>query len=113
MNADALPIPLLIVLALCAWSVYFAVIGSELQWNRRTDLHARHAGHDVIPQGVQHSEADDHVEGEQEQAGPDRVADDESEGCSIHARSVHLPPIYLPPGIPSVTERLDRWRDIS
>lgn len=113
MNADALPIPVLIVLALSAWGVYLMVVAHELKWNRPNDLDARVARGHVSAQSVEHGEVDDRVQREQPEAGADDPANDESERRGIHGGIVHRPSIYLPPGIPSVTERLDRWEEIS
>jgi len=98
-NVDELPLELLGLLAAGAWAVWVLVVSSETLLNR--------------PQGVRHRKADDHVEddgAEQEAAKPDEKA--EKGGlCIGHGRSVHPAPVALPPGIPSITERLDRWKD--
>jgi hypothetical protein len=112
-NADELPLWVILLLALGAWLVYALIIAGELQWNRTHDLDARVTRHDMVAERMQHSEADDEIQGEQADDGAHDPADDESERCSIHGGSILPTPVPMPPGIPSITERLDRWKDLS
>lgn len=99
MNVDELPLGMLALLGAGAWAVYVLVISTETLLNGS--------------KGVRHRKADYTVEDsstEREAEQPDEEA--EKGGlCIGHGRSVHPAPVALPPGIPSITERLDRWKD--
>lgn len=106
MSVDAI-----VGLVLIAGGVLGVVLIIQADRHARHDLDARVTRRDVGAQRIQHSEVDHHVQREQAEAGPDDPANDEPEGGSVHGGIVHRPPIYLPPGIPSITERLDRWME--
>ena len=98
MNVDELPLWILALLAAGAWSVYAMVIANELTLNRRR---AR-----VITQRMENRATDHEVEGhESKHDGNDHAGHREEQRIG-HGRIVHPTPVDMPPGIPSILERL-------
>lgn len=91
------PMWLLVPIAALAWLVYAGVVLAERAENREVDRQAKQQQED---RKAEHAE-EDHGE-HLGVLGP----------AGVHARSV-AQPAHLPPGIPSVTERLDRWSEIA
>lgn len=85
------PMWLLLPLAALAWLLYAGVVLAERRENREVDRQAQ--------RDEAHRRAD-------------QPADDEPKHLVRHARSV-AQLTDLPPGIPSVAERLDRWSEIA
>lgn len=106
MTLDELPIGVLFVLVCLGWAAYFVVIAEEWKRNRRHDRDARRAARRMRAERAEHGRPDHEEESQQEDGRSEQPTEEAEEGCVIHARSVSLPP-----GIPSVVERLDRWRD--
>lgn len=77
---------LLLPIAACAWLLYFGVVLAERR--ERADIHAR-AEQRAREEAAEHGE------------------DSEQEPLRRHGRIVAPLPV-MPPGIPSITERLDR-----
>lgn len=95
MNVDELPLWVILLLAAGAWFVYACIIAGELDPG--------------VPDRVEDSEADDQVQG----GASDDDADDDPhplpERRGIHSGRIRPGTPIMPPGIPSITERLDRW----
>jgi hypothetical protein len=81
------PMWLLLPIAACAWLVYFGVVLAERR--ERADVDAR-AEQRAREEAAEHG--------------------DEGEDEPLRRHGRRLPPLpVMPPGIPSITERLDRW----
>lgn len=101
MNADELPIPVLVVLAVVAWLVFAALVAGDQRAFIRS-MRAQSAEHGVADDGEQRSRADE---------GRDKPANKGNERRVIHGGRITPSTPILPPGIPSITERLDRWTE--
>ena len=111
MSIDELPIEVLFVLVCLGWAAYLIVIAEEWKRNRRHDRDARRAAHRVRSERAEHGRSDHEEERHEEDGSTEEPAEEAEERCVIHARSVHRAPLAMPPGIPSIVERLDRWKD--
>jgi hypothetical protein len=93
--------------AVVAWAAYFLIRVHERGLAQRAFLAS------LSSQRSEHSHIHDVPD---EQTSHDYPADDEQDPHELeatHARSVPAGMMYLPPGIPSVAERLDRWTELS
>lgn len=111
---DELPTEVLFVLVCLGWAGYLGLITVEWQRNRRHDRDARRARRRVRAKRAEHGRPDHDEQGAEQQGRTEQPTEEAEERCIVHARSVretvenrHA----MPPGIPSIVERLDRWRD--
>jgi hypothetical protein len=112
MNMDELPIETLLVLVAIGWGGYLLVIVAEWYVGRRR--HRRAARESSIAdhpaKGGENGHVDDEAHEQGEHSGTEEVADHGEERRVIHGGIVRHPHVIMPPGIPSITERLDeRW----
>ena len=101
MNADELPIPVLVVLVVVAWLVFAALVAGEQRAFVRS----------VRAQSAQDRVADDGEQNRRADPDADKPTEQSKERRLIHGGRITPSTPILPPGIPSITERLDRWTE--